>query len=328
MSKYPHENTTARVRQWQYLTGADFKAMDRKNTVVMVTCSPLEVHGPHLPVITDNHEAECISVRTMEILSERNPNLEFVHLPPIYVAADVVPQPGSVAFRTSTIVRVLEDMGRSLAAQGFEHIWVASFHGGPRHFVAIEEACHRVNRRHNTKMVSAFSLLINLLTGGNTDVADVVEGMGGITRADLEGDTHGGAVETSMMLHLLGEYVDKAYEALPRRTVNTVLEEGGHKPLTSGKPSLGELFRGFKHKLKFYETWTYSGKPAVASAEAGQEMLEAFANHTANALEEVWKGQRSLEDCHSPLWKVRWVFTFSPISKAFERAVGYKSQVW
>jgi creatinine amidohydrolase/Fe(II)-dependent formamide hydrolase-like protein len=68
------------------LTEADFVRMDRARTVVMVTCSPLEVHGPHLPVVTDNLEAERISIRTMEILNERDPSLEFVHLPPIYVA--------------------------------------------------------------------------------------------------------------------------------------------------------------------------------------------------------------------------------------------------
>jgi len=39
------------VRYWQYLTGKEFKEIDKSKAVVMVTCSPIEVHGPHLPEI-------------------------------------------------------------------------------------------------------------------------------------------------------------------------------------------------------------------------------------------------------------------------------------
>ena len=171
---YSTRSTSARVREWQYLTGRDFAEMDRARTVALVSCSPLEVHGPHLPVITDNWEAEGLALRAIEKLSARFDDLEFVHLPPIYVAADVVPQPGSVMFRPTTILRVLEDLGRSLAKQGFRHIWVSSFHGGPRHFVPIELAAHRTNERYGTKMVSVFSLMIARLTNGGSDLKNVL----------------------------------------------------------------------------------------------------------------------------------------------------------
>ncbi len=323
---YETVETTARVREWQYLTGADFEAMDRKRTVAIVSCSPLEVHGPHLPVITDNWEAEGISLRTMELLCDRHPDISFVHLPPIYVAADVVPQPGSVAFRPDTIVRVLEDLGRSLAVQGFDHIWVGSFHGGPRHFVPIELAAERVNKKYGVHMVSMFSLLVARLTDGSSDVSDVLGTRGGLKPGALEGDTHGGAVETSLMLHLLKRFVDPKHTSLKRTTVGGDLEERGVAPLDDSN-FLG-LLRAFKHTLRYFERESFAGDPAIATAELGAEMLEVFAGHAADALSELWTGELEPTDCHSPVWKMRHLLLSPLVSRVFEKAIGYRSQVF
>ena len=314
------------VRQWKDLTGSDFAAMDRAKTVVLLTCSPLEVHGPHLPVITDNAEAEALSLRAAEVLSERDPSLQFVHLPPIYVAADVLPHPGSVMFRPSTITRVLSDLGRSLARQGFVHIWIASFHGGPRHFIPIEVACERTNRRYGTKMICAFSLLINRLTKGGSELSEVLGHIDGVTPDDLRGDHHGGAIETSMMLHIVGDRVDPRYRELGQRTLDLKRAEEGLPPL----PSSGvlDLVKGFKHKLKYYETETYSGKPQLASAEIGREMMDVLARHTADALEDVLRGRVGPEECHSPIWPLRWIFTSETLGRLFECAVKYKQRVF
>jgi creatinine amidohydrolase len=313
-------------REWQLLTGADFASMDRARTIVMVTCSPLEVHGPHLPVITDNLEAESLSIRTMDVLHERNASLEFVHLPPIYVAADVLPHPGSVMFRSSTITRVLSDLGRSLAKQGFVHIWVASFHGGPRHFIPIEVACERTNRRYGTKMLCAFSLLISRLTRGGSELSSILGHLDGVTPEDLRGDHHGGAIETSMMLHLAGDRVDAGYRRLAQRTVDLKRREEGLPPL----PQKGvlDLVRSFKHKLKYYEAETYSGKPGISSPALGREMMDVLARHSADALEEVLRGTLPEAHWHSPLWPLRWVFTTEWLSRVFERAVRYEQRVF
>lgn len=329
MPMHPFETpTTARVREWKTLNGGDFAAMDRRNTVVLVTLSPLEVHGDHLPVMTDIHEAEGMALRLAERLCERHSELSFVHMPPLFIASDVVPQPGSVKFRPSTIIRVVEDLGRSLAAQGFHHVWISSFHGGPRHFVAIEQGCHNANKRHGAAMVSIFSLLVNILTSGNSDLSSVLGDFEGITREDLEGDTHGGAVETSLMLHLLGSEFVKGYQAQPWMTVSRHLQRQGLPPLPTGRPSLFQLMDGFRHKIKYFEDFGYAGKPSVASAKAGEHILETLSSHAADALSDVYTGKRPLHQCHSPLWKLRWVFTSQIFSMLFERFVGHRSEVW
>ena len=47
---------------WQNMTGTDFEGLDPSKCVVMVTSSPMEIHGPHLPVGTDTFEAPTATV--------------------------------------------------------------------------------------------------------------------------------------------------------------------------------------------------------------------------------------------------------------------------
>ncbi len=315
--------------QWDELTGADIDAIDRSRAVVHVAVSPIEVHGPHLPTMTDNIESRGLSSETFRVLQERHPELVVLNLPPIYVASDVLPHVGSIQFRPSTITRVLEDLGRSLVKQGFKRIWVSSFHGGPRHFVPIEVACQRVNKRYGGEMVSVFGTLLGELTGGSSDLGGVLGELPGISAEDMAGDAHGGAVETSIMLHLVGDLVKPVFDTLEQVTVDLKLKREGKPPLVKGeRPTLVELFRGFRYKIKFFEQETYAGKPAVASAEAGKLIVERLALKTADALEQVYLGRRDPATCVSPLWKARWAFTFEPLGRAFEAAVDYRSRVW
>lgn len=319
--------TTAPVLEWQHLTHADFQALPGERTVVMVSCSPLEVHGPHLPVICDNLEADAIAAVARDRLHALHPEIVFVRLPPIYVAADVLPHRGSVMFRPSTIVRVLEDLGRSLAVQGFPHLWVGSFHGGPRHFVPIEVAADRVNRRHGGRMISTFGLLLTRLTAGGTDLTDVLGHLDGVDPSDLVGDSHGGLIETSILLHLLGDRVKPAYRELPRRTVAMRLAEEGKAPLSEGH-DVRSVVRGFREKIKYYEQETYSGAPAGAQADIGRRMLDVLGDHTAQALSEVWTGRVPPDACRSPLWGWRHILLSEWFGGLFERFIRYEQRVF
>ncbi len=129
-----------RLVRWETLTKKAFDALDRERCVVLVTCSPMEVHGPHLPLGADALEGEGLAERMLRFLPERHQDRTFLKLPMIYTATDVVPQPGSLHFHPSTTVTVLTDLGRTLGAQGLRDVFVSNFHGGPRHFLSIEKA--------------------------------------------------------------------------------------------------------------------------------------------------------------------------------------------
>jgi len=206
---------------------------------------------------------------------------------------------------------VLEDIGRSLAAQGFQNVMVSNFHGSPRHFLAIETACDRVSRERGIRMLSVFSLMLSRLNGGGSELGDVLGHLPGVNKADFEGDTHGGLVETSQLLALHRDLVDPDYKQLPRRTVELWLAEKGRaRPKTArGKlASIPEMFAGFKAGIAYFCEETYSGAPGGASAEIGENILDLLAEKTAGAIAEVLDGTLPHERWHSPLWKLRHIF--------------------
>jgi creatinine amidohydrolase/Fe(II)-dependent formamide hydrolase-like protein len=283
--------------RWETLTKTQFDEIDPAETVVSLTCSPLEVHGPHLPLGADALEGEGLAERMLRFLPERHRGRTFLKLPFVYAATDVVPQRGSLFFQPATTITLLTDLGRTLAAQGFRHVWVSNFHGGPRHFLAIERACARANRRYAVNMVSIFSLMIQRLTNGTSNLDDVLAGLPGIAPGDLEGDTHAGIIETSQLLALHGDWVDPDYKELPRSTVDTWLREIGEPRAEAGRGDprrFLQMLRSYRKALQYFNEATYSGTPARASAELGcAELLD---------------GAIGPEDCHSPLWRFRFFF--------------------
>jgi creatinine amidohydrolase len=310
----------ARILEWQTATATELRALDPGRTVVLVSCSPIEVHGPHLPLYADIREAEGLSLAAAEKLLALDPDIRFVRLPPICLGADVLPQAGSLRFSHGTIVRVLEELGATLARQGFVHIWVSNFHGGPRHVLALEQAAHRVNRRHGVRMLSVFSLLAKKLTGGSSDLADRLGGMGGIAAEELRGDSHGGLVETAMLLHLSADHVDGGYAALPARSLEIQMKELGRPPIQKGaRPTMAEQLRSLPYRQRYYETETYAGAPAKATAELGRAYLDALSSDAAEMLLSVYRGEVAPTEAHSPLWKLRRVLMNRAFGWLFER---------
>ncbi len=313
--------THSRALRWETLTKKQFDAIDRAEAVVFVTCSPMEVHGPHLPLGADCLEGEGLAEHALRFLPERHRARTFLRLPFIWAATDGVPQPGTVAFRPSTTIAFLRDMGRSLAAQGFRNVMVSNFHGSPRHFLAIETACDRVSRETGIRMVSVFSLMLSRLNGGGSELGAVLGHLPGVSKADFAGDTHGGLVETSQLLALHPEWVDKGYETLPRRTVDLWLEERGEaeavSPGSRGKPaSIPKMVRGFRASLQYFASETYAGAPALASAELGEQILDVLASRTAEAITEILDGTLPREKWHSPFWRLRHIFV-NPVAVRF-----------
>lgn len=300
-----------KLLRWETLTKKKFDRLDRSECVVLVTCSPLEVHGPHLPFAADLLEGDGLAIRAIQHLPEPHRSRTFLQLPFVYAATDTVPQPGSIFFRPSTTIAVLTDLGRSLAAQGFRDIFVSNFHGSPRHFLAIEQACADVTRERGIRMASVFSIMLGRLTGGSSELYEVLGGLAGTSPEDFRGDTHGGLVETSQLLALHPEWVERDYDELPQRTVDMWVKEKGMEPprIERGQPAnLFEMIKAFRAGLGFFEEETYAGQPAKASAQLGNEILDTLGSRTAEAMVELFEGRLPPEKWHSPLWSKRHLF--------------------
>lgn len=322
-----------RIHHWQRLTQKAFDAIDRERAVVLLTCSPLEVHGPHLPLGADILEGEGLVRRTLRFLPERHRDRDFIELPCIYAATDTVPQPGSLYFHPSTTVKVLVDLGRTLAKQGFRNVFISNFHGGPRHFLAIEKACARANRRYGRlglRMVSVFSLMLGRLPTEASELGDVLGHLPSVSREELAGDTHAGVVETSQLLALHGDLIDPDYKALPRQTVDTWLTSLGEEPRaapTRGLGRIAQLLRGFRSGLAYFGENTYAGAPASGSAELGEHFLDTLGGHAAEACAELLDGTLSPKDCHSPLWPLRFAFLNPAMIRLSNHLLGFRNPI-
>jgi creatinine amidohydrolase/Fe(II)-dependent formamide hydrolase-like protein len=308
--------------RWETLTKRQFDEIDRERAVVFVTCSPLEVHGPHLPLGADAFEGEGLAEHTLRFLPERHHDRVFLKLPFIYAAADPVPQPGSVAFRPSTIIAMMEDLGRSLAAQGFRNVFVSNFHGSPRHFLAIETACDRVHQQTGLRMVCLFSLMLTRLGVKGSELGDVLGHIDGVEPEDFEGDTHGGLVETSQLLALCPQWVDPDYKTLPKRTVDLWARESGRERAEKGGSGLADLpniVANAKDGLHYFVEESYSGSPRKATPELGEHFLDVLAEKAAEAVDELLEGELPESQWHSPFWGMRHLFVHSLSVRLFDR---------
>jgi creatinine amidohydrolase len=304
----------ADIRRWEDMTGAEFAELDPRQTVVLVSCSPIEVHGPHLPVKTDFFEAEALFDGVLTRLAAAHPETTFLRLPPIFAAPDAVSRRGSIGFRTSTTIAVLSDVGRSLARQGFDRVWVGNFHGSPRHILAIETACHQVNRRFGAKMVPFYSMIIQRLDQAGLTLPVLFGDIEGIDRKALEGDDHAGLMETSLMLHLAGALVDRGYAGLED------LQIVGRGPEETSEESFGDLLKRVLALLEHFRTESYAGAPGKASAAHGEAMMEILTDHAAEAAGELLRGELLPSKCHSPLWPFRHLFLSPIVGQLIDRA--------
>ena len=90
-----------------------------------------------------------------------------------------------------------------------------------------------------------------------------------------------------------------------------------------GRPAaLFVMPREFRGALRFFREESYSGAPAGASAELGEQILDTLARHTAEAIAQVWDGRLPPSQWHSPLWKLRHLFTNPAAVRFFDAWLG------
>jgi creatinine amidohydrolase len=224
-------------------------ALDRARTVVLLTVSPLEQHGPHLPLGVDafaaRHFAESIAGRFVAA----RPGWSAVLAPTLHVGSFTFDAPGTVRVRQRVVRDVLVDYGASLARAGFRYIVVANGHAGPGHVTALEEASARVSRRHRVVMASFTGHLVwEFFRGRYRPQLEAALGrpLTDPERQAFTEDAHAGWCETSLMLMLRPDLVDAGFRELPparyplarRLRPNYPLRDGGLGYV--GHPALGD----------------------------------------------------------------------------------------
>ncbi|NLA11267.1 MAG: creatininase family protein, partial [Firmicutes bacterium] len=257
------------LRLYVRMTLPEIDALERDKTIFLMAVSPIEVHGPHLPLGTDVFVAEELLRRYSAALQKEYPGYTLVELPPLYLGADALPIKGSLSVPAPLVRKVLLSYVQGLAAQGFRYLFLADNHGGPRHQLGIESASRKAWRKHRFYLVNPFNHEFRLMV--QHDPAFLQEtGLGPGTCGD-DADAHAGTNETSLMLQAAPDQVRDNWRtvppSLPPPPAGAVLFLG--RLLSIFSRTLGEDLKHLAYTLSWVgdpRMKPYMGAPALAGA--------------------------------------------------------------
>jgi creatinine amidohydrolase/Fe(II)-dependent formamide hydrolase-like protein len=305
------------------LTWPELTRLDRDRALCVCAVSALEVHGPHLPLGSDFHQACWLADETGRRFAARHPDWTVVRHPPLALGADELPLPGSIDSPPRTVYRAVRALGDSLARAGFRYVLVTNAHGGPRHAAALEAACRAVSRRHGIAMFTpAIRALHRMVTGRTMGEVEALIGrpLAAAERQGLVSGEHAGTWETSWYLAQRPELVAPEYKSLPEdhppklafvvalgERLGALLPRLG---VSSGKLPVKELLASLAGSLGWLANarfgWgrdgarvSYSGWPAVASPEVGRAYAELPVRMCLEDLEAIVAGSLHPRDVRS-----------------------------
>jgi creatinine amidohydrolase len=281
------------------LSAVELRALDPRRTLCVCAVSALEVHGPHLPIGADLHQAVWMADETGRRFAAANPGWTVLRHPPLPIGADELPLPGSISSPPRVVYRAVVALGSALAKAGVRYLMITNAHGGPRHAAALEAACRRVSRRSGIAMFTPSARALHRLVTGRA-FAEVEAYLGRPLREDerqgLARGEHAGTWETSWYLAMHPEWVGAGWERLaedhpprwaPLERLARWLRRGGagsggpgRLPLPDALEALAGSVGWLRNARSGYgrppgaPRVSYSGWPAVASAELGGAYAE------------------------------------------------------
>ena len=100
---------TSKIIKFEELNWKQIQKLDNKKTIFYLIISPLEEHGPHLPIGTDLFTARDAIFETTKILNKKKPELTYVilHTIPIGCCRFNTDFPGSISVNSKIVREVV-----------------------------------------------------------------------------------------------------------------------------------------------------------------------------------------------------------------------------
>lgn len=290
------------------LNKQELEELDPHKTIFLMALSPIEAHGPHLPLGTDVIVAEELQKRYAQELKKEYPNYTLIRIPSTYMGSDTVPAFGSLSFPAPALKKVLLSLGKSLANKGFRYLFLSDNHGGPRHHLAIEIASRKLWKKHGFYLINPFSLVFKKMVQHDKYFMDKTGLKAGKTGDDE--DAHAGTNETSLMLAIAPDKVSDDYREVPPST-----PPPPSRPILLLSRFLGlfstQTSKDLKH-LANVVGWindpnmkSYMGTPAFATEEAGEAMLKARVDIAMQLFRDAIAGKEVSID--PMLWRMKFL---------------------
>lgn len=247
-------------RRLSELRASDLLDHLTSSSTLVLPVGAIEQHGPHLPFNTDLVIAAACADAVVQRVGE---DLDLWLLEPLAFTKsnEHAGTPGTIWLGPETLLRVLDDIGRSVAATPVKRLAFLNGHGGNSSLLNV--ACRELRLNHGLQ-----TFLLH---------PSVPPDQGGpSTEEELGMGIHGGVGETSLMLHLRPELVrmDLASRNVPEHLAQNVHVKFG------GTVSFGWLAKDFGPD-------GHIGDPTGATAERGAASFDAAVSTLSAAFAEI-----------------------------------------
>ena len=242
------------------LRAPDLARLVTERSIFVQPLGAVEQHGPHLPLNTDLLIADRVSELAVERVGDE---LDVWLLPPLaYTKSNEHAwSAGTMWLSATTLLAVLDDIGRCVATTAARKLVFFNGHGGNSALVGVA----------NREIRLAHGLMTFLAHPG------VPPDQGGVSAPDELGmGIHGGTDETSMMLHLAPHLVD-----MTSATRNVPEQLAANRYVRFGGPV------GFGWLSNDFGADGHIGDPTPATAERGAQLVAQAVDAFCEALAEV-----------------------------------------
>ncbi|MEZ5251831.1 MAG: creatininase family protein [Ilumatobacteraceae bacterium] len=247
------------VRRFIDLRAPEVAERITERSIFVQPLGAIEQHGPHLPLSTDSLVATAVAEAAIAEVGEE---VDAWLLPTLtYTKSNEHAwAPGTIWLSATTLLAVLDDIGRCLATTRAKRLVFLNGHGGNS---ALANVASRTAARARADDLPRSSGM-PADQGGASPAGEL--GMG----------IHGGTDETSVVLHLAPELVrmDLAERRVPEKLAGNKYVRFG------GRVSFGWLSNDFNPD-------GYIGDPLPADAELGKQLFEGNVRAFGEALREV-----------------------------------------
>jgi creatinine amidohydrolase len=250
-------------RRWASLSWQDFAGLDPARTVAVLPVAAIEQHGPHLPLDVDARIARAMLDAA---LARTAPATTVLLLPeqPVGKSDEHLAFPGTLTLSTGTLARLWFELGESVLRAGVRKLVIVNAHGGQGHVARIVAQDLRVR-------LGMLAAVANTYGFGEPD--------GLFPDDERRHGIHGGAHETSLMLHLAPDDVRRDRIA-DFRPASIALETGARELRFHGNGALAWATQDLHPSGA-------CGDARLASARAGAAIVAHVAPRLAALLDDV-----------------------------------------
>lgn len=262
------DERTAHGMRWADLTGPELRVLAARDALAILPVAAIEQHGPHLPLSTDVDIGEgllaaALSARQHTVTAQSQPVLT---LPTLAIGSSLEHTgfAGTLSLPPEAAIAQIEAIGAGVARAGIRRLLLFNSHGGNK--ATLDIAALKLRAVHGLLVVKAN--YFRFPPSAET-----------LPTEELTHGLHGGALETSLMLHLAFEKV--------RRDALASFEPLGQRRADAGATVLPEGEAAFAWLAQDLHPQGVAGDARLASAERGATLCAHYAARLAQIIDET-----------------------------------------